>query len=262
MRALLLTMFVILSVRLLPAQVTGDSPSGNEAPVEDIDPALIARIKDQPLAFQWTVGYMQGVAQTELRDSLNSIKAPAAGYGFGGEFGRYFDPVPVFVGVDVGLLFHPSDDRTINSSSRRSYSVSTSNLSIPIMTTVRFQPSIENWVYPYAEFVAGMTIFTSDVTVRRIFDNDTSTTTEGNGDFTWSYGVGLGAAIKVADIITLPNSLQRTLIDIRFRYMTGSQVEVSYADLKDESSLDYEIRRTQVARPSLVFFRIGLTFQL
>ncbi len=262
MRAFFLTMFVILAVRLLPAQIAGDNAFVDEAPVEDIDPAIIARIKDQALPIQWSAGFMQSIAQSELRTELDSINAPAAGYGFGVEFGRYFDPVPVFIGANFGMAFYPSRDRTINSSSRRSYSVTTSNFSMPILATVRFQPSIYNWVYPYAEVLGGITVFSSDVTVRRIFDNDTTTTGDGDGDFSWTYGVGMGAAIKVADIITLPNSLQRTLIDIRFRYTTGSRVEVSYADLLDETTLDYQVRRAEVARPAMLTFQLGLTFQL
>lgn len=262
MRPLFTTMFVILSALSVSAQITGDNAMMDDAPVEDIDPAIIARIKDQALAFQWSAGYMQSIAQSELRSKIDSINAPAAGYGFGVEFGRYFDPVPLYVGFDFGMCFYPSRDRTINSSSRRSYSVTTSNFSMPILTTVRFQPSIYNWVYPYAELLGGITVFSSDVTVRRIFDNDTTTTGDGDGDFSWTYGVGLGAAVKVADVITLPNSLQRTLINIRFRYTTGSRVEVSYADLLDETTLDYQVRRTEVARPAMIMFQLGLTFQL
>jgi hypothetical protein len=66
----------------------------------------------------------------------------------------------------------------------------------------------------------------------------------------------------VADVITLPNSLQRTLIDIRFRYITGSSVTFSYADLIDDSGLDYTFREVRVERPGVVMFRLGVTFHL
>lgn len=264
MRAFLLTMFVMLSVRLLSAQSAGDLvPEPMVPPVEDVDSATIARIKDQALHLQWSVGYLQSVAQNQLRTGLDSINAPAAGYGFGFEIGRYFDPVPVFVGAEVGVVFIPSDDRTIPASQQRSYSVTTSNVMFPIMTTIRFQPSIMNWVYPYAEFVSGIHVFSSDVTVKRIVQSDTTTdNAASSADFNWNYGFGLGAAVKVADVITLPNSLQRTLIDVRFRYITGSSVTVPYANLVDDETLDYAMRESFVARPSFVTFRLGLTFHL
>ncbi|MBU3698814.1 MAG: PorT family protein [Candidatus Kapabacteria bacterium] len=262
MRLLLLTIFVMVSARHLPAQIAGEDPSSAEAPVEDVDAATIARIKDQALAFQWHVGYMQSIAQADFRTSLDSIKAPATGYGFSAEFGRYFDPIPLYVGGSFGVSFYPSNDRSINASSQRSYSVSTSNFSMPVLGVVRFQPSIYNWVYPYAEAFGGITVFSSDVTVRRIVGSDTSTTDGGEEDFSWTYGVGLGASFKIADIITLPNSLQRTLIDIGFRYTSGGRAIVSYADLLDETTLDYEVRRAEVLNPAMVIFRLGLTFQL
>jgi len=39
-------------------------------------------------------------------------------------------------------------------------------------------------------------------------------------------------------------------------------VEVSYADLLDETTLDYQVRRAEVARPAMLMFQLGLTFQL
>lgn len=261
MRLAILATFIILGVRLLPAQVTGDPPA--VGPEDDISPALIARIKDQALPLQWTMGFMQSIAQGDFRTGMESINAPATGYGFGFEIGQYFDPVPVFIGAEASVVFYPSKDREISPSSTRKFSVNTSNFKLPILTTVRFQPSIENWVYPYAELIGGITFYSSDVTVRTIINADTTTDSpEGRGDHNWNYGVGLGALVKVADVITLPNSLQRTLIDIRFRYITGSSVTFSYADLIDDSGLDYTFREVRVDRPGVIMFRLGVTFHL
>lgn len=263
MRVLLIATFLFLGVRLLPAQVTGGTvavpPPAAQA---DPDEATIALIKNQALSMQWTMSYMQSIAQGALRDSLEGIAAPATGYGFGFEIGQYFDPVPLFVGGEAGVMFYPSKDRTIKASSRRSFTVETSNFILPVLGTIRFQPSIENWVYPYAELVGGFTVHSSDVTHRTIFDADTTTDSDGEGDFNWNYGVGVGVAVKVADVITLPHTLQRTLIDIRLRYITGTTAEVSYADLIDEASLDSEIRTSVVNRPVMIMFRLGVTFHL
>lgn len=261
MRLVILATFIMFGVRLLPAQVAGDPPV--IVAQDDENPARIAAIKDQALSTQWTVGYMQSIAQGDLRTGLDSINAPAAGYGFGFEIGKYFDPVPVFVGAEASVIFYPSNDRTISASSTRSYSVNTSNFMLPIMTTVRFQPSIYNWVYPYAELLGGFTFYSSGVTIRTIINRDTTTERPGGGkDFNWNYGIGLGVGIKVADVITLPNSLQRTLIDVRFRYITGSSVTATYADLLDDTSLEYTTRQARVEKPSIVTFRLGLTFHL
>lgn len=263
MRIVFLATFLIIGVRLLPAQTAGDAPRAVTLSVsDDIDEATIARIKDQALAAQWTISFMQGVSQSELQQAFRDLKGPTTSYGFGAELGKYFDPIPLFIGGELGVMWFPSNDRSISPTSRRTYEVNISNFMIPILGTVRFQPSIKNWVYPYAEFVTGINIHSSDVTVRTIIDSDTTSNSEGSGDFNWNYGIGVGAAFKIADVITLPNSLQRTLIDVRFRYITGSSLEVSYADLRDETSLDYEIRRRVVSKPSVVTFRLGVTFQL
>lgn len=263
MRIVFLATFLIIGVRLLPAQIAGDAPlSIAQSASDDVDEATIARIKDQALAAQWTLSYMQGISQSELQQAFLDMNAPATAYGFGIEIGKYFDPVPLFIGGEIGVMWFPSSDRSISPTSRRTYEVNTVNFMIPIMGTVRFQPSLENWVYPYAEFVTGVNIHSSDVTLRTIIDSDTTSTSEGKGDFNWNYGFGVGAAFKVADVITLPNTLQRTLIDVRFRYITGSELEVSYAGLRDDTSLDYEIRQRRVSRPSVLTFRLGITFQL
>lgn len=261
MRLVFLATFIILGVRLLPAQVAGDPPAPDVQ--EDVDPALIAAIKDQPLALQWTMGFVQSIAQGDFRSGMDSINAPATGYGFGFEIGKYFDPIPVFIGAEASVVFYPSNDREISPSSSRSFSVNTSNFKLPILTTVRFQPSIENWVYPYAELIGGITFYSSDVSTQTIINSDTtSDSPDGRGDFNWNYGIGLGAAVKIADVITLPNSLQRTLIDVRFRYITGSTLTFPYADLLDDSTLEYTFREVRVERPSVVMFRLGVTFHL
>jgi hypothetical protein len=78
----------------------------------------------------------------------------------------------------------------------------------------------------------------------------------------WNYGIGAGLAIKVADVITLPNSLQRTLCDVRIRYLWGTSATIPNAELDGGNTLGYNIIGVEVDKPRAVSFRAGFIFQL
>nr|MBP7093994.1 hypothetical protein [Candidatus Kapabacteria bacterium] len=74
------------------------------------------------------------------------------------------------------------------------------------------------------------------------------------------YGVGAGFAVKIADVITLPNSLQRTLIDVRMRYLWGTSVEVPLVEPTANQS--FAIRNVSVDAPEQIVFQLGIMIQL
>lgn len=265
MKSIVSTVLMLLSAYCLHAQIAGEVPSNPDTPSElkMPDDETIRRIKQQALNTQFEFHYQQAVSQLDLRNALELLGQPPVAYGFGVEGGYYFDPVPLAVGGELGVYFNGADSKSLRSSSFSSrFELTSSNVQIPVLAHIRFQPNINSWLFPYAEVVAGFTIFSSTVTLRHIRAGDTLTDSDGNGALTWNYGVGMGLAIKVHDIITLPNTLQRTLFDVRVRYLWGSDTNIPHADLVDGNTLDYYFTEQRVATPQVVMFRAGFIFQL
>ena len=228
------------------------------------DDDAIRIIKQQALNTQFGLHYVQSISQGSLRSVFELSEAPPVGYGFGAEGGYYFDPMPLAIGWEVGLLFNGAESKTLRANDfyNTRFVVSSSNVQIPILMHVRFEPNLESWVFPYAEALGGFTVYSSTVSIERIRGVDTARSSDGNGSLTWNYGIGAGIAIKIADVITLPNSLQRTLFDVRIRYMWGTDTEIPNAKLDDGNNLGYSLDEVPVAVPQVVMFRAGFIFQM
>jgi hypothetical protein len=65
---------------------------------------------------------------------------------------------------------------------------------------------------------------------------------------------------KIADMIELPNSLQRFLLDVRLRYLWGSSVNVPHIEPNENRS--YDVRSIPVSAPTQIVFQIGFTVQM
>lgn len=266
MRSFVSTILLLLCTYSLHAQVAGESdqPQGTEPPMKMPDDEAIRIIKQQALDTQFGLHYVQSISQADLRRVFELTEAPPVGYGFGAEGGHYFDPVPLAIGWEVGLLFNGAESKTLRSNDfyNTRYIVSSSNVQIPILMHVRFEPNIESWFFPYAEALGGFSVYSSSVSIERIRGVDTSRSSDGTGSVTWNYGVGAGIAIKIADMITLPSSLQRTLFDVRIRYLWGTDTTIPNAKLDDGTSLGYSLDEVPVTVPQVVMFKAGFIFQM
>lgn len=256
------TLFITLAVAVVVfGHVTAGAQDGF-----DVDSATIAQIKQQPLNWQYGLMYSQSVSQSQLRTAYDSLSLPVVGYGFGVQFAYYMDPIPVAFGGELGVHFFGARERVFGPYSgdplRKRLELSTQNYTLPILGYVRFQPNLGSWVFPYAEIVGGTTIYSSVLTVRQITGNDDTTgrNTESEGGANWTYGIGAGIAIKTADIIELPNALQRFLIDVRFRYLWGTSVSVPH--IEPNASQSYDVLRVPVEAPTQVVFQLGFTVQI
>jgi len=246
------------------AQSDSASPLTTSTNQNDVDQQMIDRIKHNYLPVQFGAYFSQTIPQSSLRKAYDSLGGPNVGYGFAFNGGYNFDPIPVVVGGEFSMYFFGTRDRTFGTTSgdplNRRLELSTQNLTIPILAFVRFQPNIATWVYPYAELVGGTTIYSSIMTTKRFeLGSEINSGTDSEGGANLSYGVGTGLAFKIADIITLPNSLQRTLIDVRFRYVWGTSVEVPI--LEPTADQSYVIRKVSVDAPEQVTFQLGIMFQ-
>ena len=266
MRCTISTILLLLTTYCLQAQIAGEGsrPQGEEPTMKMPDDEAIRIIKQQALETQFGLHYVQSISQGNLRRVFEFTDAPAVGYGFGAEGGLYFDPMPLAIGWEVGLLFNGAESKTLRANDfyNTRFIVSSSNVQIPILMHVRFEPNIESWVFPYAEALGGFTVYSSSVSIERIRGVDTARSSDGNGSITWNYGIGAGVAIKIADVITLPNSLQRTLFDVRIRYMWGTDAAIPNAKLDDGNDLGYTLDEVLVVVPQVVMFRAGFIFQM
>ena len=232
----------------------------------DVDSATIEQIKQQALNWQYGLTYSQAVSQGELRNAYDSLSMPVVGYGFAVQFAYYMDPAPVVIGGELGVHFSGARERVFGPYAgdplRTRLELKTQNYMLPILAYVRFQPNIGTWVYPYVEALGGTMIYSSVLTARQLVGNDdtTGSNTESEGGANWTYGVGAGVAVKIADMIELPNTLQRFLLDVRLRYLWGSSVNVPHIEPNENRS--YDVRSIPVSAPTQIVFQVGFTVQM
>ncbi|MCX6140876.1 MAG: outer membrane beta-barrel protein [Candidatus Kapabacteria bacterium] len=245
------------------AQSDSASPLLTTTKKTDYDHEMIDRIRQNYLPVQFGAYFSQSVPQSSLRSAYDSLAAPNVGYGFSLNGGYYFDPVPVVVGGEFSMHFFGMSERSFKTSTLfdNRVDLSAQSFTIPILAFVRVQPNIATWVFPYAELVGGTTVYSSVYTAkRRESGTEVQSNSESEGGANWTYGVGAGFLFKIADIINLPNSLQRTLIDFRMRYLWGTSVDIPRIEILGDQT--YVVRKVSVSAPEQVTFQFGIVIQL
>lgn len=263
MNRLLVVLLLIGSTYIGYAQSDSSSPLLTATKQTDYDQEMIDRIKQNFLPVQFGAYFSQSVPQSSLRSAYDSLAGPNVGYGFALNGGYYFDPIPVVVGGEFSMHFFGMSDRSFKTSSLfdNRVDLSVQNFTMPILGFVRVQPNIATWVFPYAELVGGTTVYSSVYTAKRLESgNEVQSDSESEGGANWTYGVGAGFLFKIADVINLPNSLQRTLIDFRLRYLWGTSVDVPRITIMGDQT--YVVRKVSVSAPEQVTFQLGIVIQL
>jgi hypothetical protein len=254
-----LTVFT-LSASFLIAQ-EDDSIFQGQSPT--IDERMIEEIKNSPLNVQVGATFMVANPQDSLRNAIMRFDSPSVGYGFGLSAAYAFDPAPFVVGAEFALNFYggrTEDYYVRNGPFLDTLRYSAMNMQMPITTHVRVQPNLFTWVFPYVEGNLGMMVFTSSLDITRNPDSDTpKRDDQSEASVSWLYGGGAGVMVKFADIITLPSTLQRMLLDIRFRYLRGTSVDLPSVKFSDDQTVVRD--SAHVPDPSFVFFNIGLAVQ-
>ena len=228
----------------------------------DIDEQMIARIKEQPLNWMFGLSFMVSNPQDSLRRAIQAVQDQDVGIGFALNAGYYFDPVPVAITGEFAMNFYGGESRRYirpGQCFNDTLTYETLNLQIPVTCAARLQPNLFTWVFPYAEVIGGFNVFHSNLSVSRSSGIDQEAEGVNETSASWLYGAGAGIMIKTADVITLPNALQRILIDVRFRYLRSTNVSVPTIELTDTES--YRIKSVPVPDPSFVTFNIGIAAQ-
>lgn len=232
------------------------------AQVGNVDDELIARIKKQPLNVIASIGFLVNNPQGALSDSMRSLNLNHTGLGINLLAGYYMDPIPVAFTGEVGFAFHGTETKRVILSQvlfRDTVDYETQSLNIPFSAAVRLQPNIMTWVFPYVELVGGATVFSSTYSVKQYNEVRSAEKSESDASIAWQYGVGAGVSVKVADLVSLPNSLQRVLVDTRMRYLWSTALEITRFDLQPDGS--YSAARAEVNQPQNIHFTIGVAVQ-
>lgn len=242
------------------AQTDTTSPLLTTTKQADVDQQMIDRIKQNHLPIQFGVFYSQSASQGSLRDAYNTLGAPSVGYGVALNGGYYCDPFPLVIGADFAVNFFGTRELSYSSGNDR-VTYSTQNFTVPLLAFARIQPNLFTWVFPYVEVAGGTTIYSSVLSATRTQSGEeVQSTAETRVSANWTYGVGAGMAFKIMDIITLPNSLQRTLIDVRMRYLWGTNVNVPLVEPTPNQS--YLVKSVPVSTPEQITFQLGVIIQL
>ena len=270
--SMLLQLLTIALLATVPihAQDSSEEPrtGGDAPPVDRTEQMLIEQIKKNHLHWFGGISLQVTNPQGELQTALADVGSPGSSLGFDCRGGYYLDPIPLAFTAEIGFSFLGGDNkqRVIQTGLfRDTINLQASSLSIPITMSARFMPNVGTWVFPYLEGIVGFTSYSATFTYSQRRGEEIRSSSDDRGDCAFNYGLGVGASIKIADFVSLPNSLQRTLIDIRMRYLRGSAVEVSNVEVivneRDPINSDYDFRTASVSSSDNVYFSLGLAFQ-
>ncbi len=248
--------------RPLFSQESETTTSMFDQPSEVVDHMLIDQLKEKPLGWQFGAHFMVSNPQDSFRRAIEFLQSPGTGYGFSVQLGYYLDPVPVAFGGEFSLNFFGGNSRRYIVPQGPFYDTlryETLNTHMPVNMHVRLQPNLYTWVYPYAEVVGGFTVVGSTLDITRTNGPTENTDTRTESSLSWQYGFGAGAMVKILDFITLPSSHQRVLLDVRFRFLRGTDVNVPVIKLNDDQS--FVINSQTVPSPDVVHCNVGLVIQ-
>lgn len=253
---------VLMAPVIAKSQPTDTSTSMFDRPADSMEQAIIDHIKDTNLNWQFGISFLVLNPQDSLRRAIEKLDAPGTGYGFNLNLAYYMDPIPFVMGFDAGVAFFGSTSQTFYeplgpfTDTLRYESL---NTHIPINLFVRFQPNICTWVFPYAEVVGGLTVVGSSLDISRNSVVGQTSDSKSESSATWQYGIGAGIMIKLVDFVTLPSELQRVLLDVRGRYLWGSDVSVATIKVADNKS--YTVATQYVPDTRNVHVSVGIAVQ-
>lgn len=250
-------------LKLLLCIVLGSFAVVSNAQVGAVDEELIARIKEQPLHVIAGLGFMVNNPQGPLADSMAKLNLNHTGLGFHLYAGYYMDPIPVAFTGEVGFSFHGTESKRFFIKQvlfRDTLDYTTSSFNIPFNAAVRLQPNLFTWVYPYVEIVGGASFFNSTYSIDQFNGERSASESESDASIAWQYGIGAGVSVKIADLIGLPNSLERVLVETRMRYLWSTALEITRFDLLDDGS--YKSMKAEVNQPQNIHFTVGIAIQL
>jgi len=225
---------------------------------------MIEYLKQKPQQGFFGISFTNSVPQGEFQDNLQK-----SGQGLSLFGGFYADPLPLAVVLNVDLLFYGGDEKR----GRRTFTdqwgvshyiydtASTQNIIVPINIFGRLQQNIGNFFFPYAEVNVGMNIFSTSYTYKAGGSYTSSVVpyedTQSNISVAFNYGIGAGVMFKLFEFIELPSSIFSITLDIRMKYLKGSEATYYQGNfVNDKFELDEMKSKTD-----LIITQAGLTFR-
>ena len=237
------------------------------------DEQLVSSLKLKPKNGLFYLSMGSGNPQKEFQSNIGT-----GGFAFIMGGGYSFEPIlpkrytdfnaSLVLGMDLGYVTLDRNRRPAAPWSRYDDFIYTNSV-VPIDVFARLQFNVAQWVFPYAEFISGMNIYsaTTDGEYREIVRRDGQNVTEtrtteiySNRSVFWKYGIGAGMMIKLVENITLPNSASSILLDIKARYNYG--VKSNYQkviDVDQTGTTKYESYEN--AGTDMLFVQAGIAFR-
>lgn len=214
----------------------------------------LERLKNSPSYGFITFTFTNVVPQGEFQDNVQT-----SGQGFSVFGGYTFAPAPISAGGQVDVIFNGSDTKYFGHWRTGGWflgqdTVETQNMLIPITAFLKMQPQVGDFLFPYMEAFAGVNILSSSGTLKPLWGHKD---TKSQVSAAFVYGAGAGIGIKFGEVLELPDTHTKFLIDIKARYAKGSETDYYRAErINSDSSVEFKKFRS---RTDMVMLYIGLS---
>ena len=203
--------------------------------------------------YQASIDFITLIPRGELRQNIDNN-----GYGAGGQFLVRLKNSPFLVGGDVGFANYGTERR------RESISDTIPELELEVSTTnnifwthavIRAQPS-SGKVRPYLDGLVGLKHFYTRTSINSDFSDETIAASTNKRDTAFSYGVGGGVQIHLANLS--PRS--QIVLDTKLRYLRGGEAEYlrKGSIIRDGGDISFDLLRS---RTDVLSFQVGVTFR-
>ena len=203
--------------------------------------------------YQVSIDFVTLIPRGELSQNIDNN-----GYGAGGQFLVRLKKSPFLVGGDIGFANYGTERR------RESISETIPELEVEVSTTnnifwthavLRAQPS-SGKVRPYFDGLVGLKHFYTQTSINSDFSDETIAASTNKRDTAFSYGIGGGVQIHIADL----SQSSQIVFDTKLRYLRGGEAEYlrEGSIIRDGGNISFDLLRS---RTDLLSFQIGVTFR-
>jgi opacity protein-like surface antigen len=183
-------------------------------------------------------------------------KVDKTGFGISGAGLFKIGLLPVKCGLEVGYVSYGDETTKIPAGLGESINLTTSNKNVSGHVLLRIQQGLAG-VAPYVDVLAGVTSFTSDTSLKTKSNVVSAFKSTDFKDTKFSYGVGAGVMIKMAQIVPIAGPSMH--LNLGLRYLNSGKSGF----LKDGSVAvengDITFDRTRV-KSGLMQYNVGLAF--
>ena len=192
----------------------------------------IALLKSQPLNGFFGLSFTNAVPQGAFQENIRKT-----GLGFSLYGGMQLDELPLGFGIEGDILFFGGEDKIYKYKRTGGWelygdTVSTSSVVVPLNVFFRLQPN-QGFILPYFEGFAGITFLSTSANYKPAWGPKDS---KDKFSVAFNYGFGVGFMVKLVDFINLPDEYSTLNLDIKMRYLIGTETKYYTVKLEDDST--------------------------